>query len=348
MHCCTSHRVHAREGRSVWPSEENINDFLIGTAPCSTEAMRAVRIIDGAPVLERDVEPLDDGVTIKVVTSSICGSDLHLVDGGLADGMILGHEFCGVTPDGTAVAIEPMAGCGGCGPCEDGHLSHCVTGPAFYGIGLPGGMADEVTVQPEALVPLPTGLDLSVACLVEPLAVAAHGLNRARVSVTDRVLVIGAGPIGLATAAVLRHRGIGADLSARHPHQQEAAQRLGASLTIGDGYDVVLDCVATSESLAEAVGRVRPQGRVGLVGTTWQPAEVGISTCMKEVEILPALAYRCRVPGRDFEEAAAALAAGPDIGDTLITHRFPLDACAEAFATAADRASGTIKVAFDI
>ena len=69
---------------------------------------------------------------------------------------------------------------------------------------------------------------------------------------------------------------------------------------------------------------------------------------MKEVEILPALAYRCRVPGRDFEEAAAALAAGPDIGDTLITHRFPLDACAEAFATAADRASGTIKVAFDI
>ena len=52
-------------------------------------------------------------------------------------------------------------------------------------------------------------------------------------------------------------------------------------------------------------------------------------------------------PGRDFDEAAAAPAAAPDIGPTIITHRFPLDGCVEAFATAADRSSGTIKVAFD-
>ena len=310
--------------------------------------MRAVRIIDGAPVLEQLDGPTGEGVTVRVVSSSICGSDLHLIDGGLAEGMILGHEFCGYAPDGTAVAIEPMASCGACAACADGHLSHCVDGASFYGIGLPGGMADEVTVQPGALVPLPSGLDPSIACLVEPLAVAAHGLNRARVTANDRVLVIGGGPIGLAAAAMLRHRGIDAVLSARHPHQQEAGERLGASLDVGDGYDVVVDCVATSGSLAEAVQRVRPRGRIGLVGTTWQPAELGIAACMKEVELLPAMTYRCRVPGRDFEEAAAALAAAPHIGDAVITHRFPLDGCAEAFATAADRAGGAIKVAFDV
>ena len=75
-------------------------------------------------------------------------------------------------------------------------------------------------------------------------------------------------------------------------------------------------------------------------------AELGIAACMKEIEILPAMTYRCRGLGRDFDEAAA-LAAAPDIGPTIITHRFPLDGCVEAFATAADRSSGTIKVAFD-
>ena len=110
----------------------------------------------------------------------------------------------------------------------------------------------------------------------------------------------------------------------------------------------MIDAVATSASIGEAVRRARPMGRVGLVGTTWQPAELGIATCMKEIEILPAMTYRCRVPGRDFDEAAAALAATPDIGPTIITHRFPLDGCVEAFATAADRSSGTIKVAFDL
>ena len=309
--------------------------------------MRAVRIVDGTPNLETLAGPEGDGVCVKVVSSSICGSDLHLLDGGIAEGMILGHEFCGIAPDGTPVAVEPMAGCGSCGACDEGHLNFCSNGAIFYGIGLPGGMADEIIVHPDALVALPSGLALEHACLVEPLAVAAHALDRARVTETDRVLVIGAGPIGLAAAAMLRHRGIPATVSARHPHQQAAAEQLGASLDVGDGYDVVIDAVATSASIGEAVHRARPMGRVGLVGTTWQPAELGIAACMKEIEILPAMTYRCRVPGRDFDEAAAALAAAPDIGPTIITHRFPLDGCVEAFATAADRSSGTIKVAFD-
>lgn len=323
---------------------------LIGGGPCSTEQMRAIRIIDGTPTIE-EVERADPGgdtVVVRVASSSICGSDIHLLDAGIAEGMILGHEFCGYAPDGTPVAIEPMASCGSCASCADGYLGTCATGASFYGIGIPGGLAEEVVVQADALVPLPTGLPVSAACLVEPLAVATHGLDRARIGADDRVLVVGAGPIGLAAVAMLRHRGITPDIVARHPHQQAAAERLGARLDVGDGYDAVIDAVATTDSLAEAVQRARPRGRVGLVGTIWQPTELGLGACIKEVEIQPSMTYRCRVPGRDFDEAAAALAAEPAIADTIITHRFPLDGCVEAFATATDRAGGSIKVAFDV
>ena len=177
--------------------------------------------------------PEGDGVRVKVVID--LRSDLHLLDGGIAEGMILGHEFCGIAPDGTSVAVEPMAGCAGWA-CDEGHLSFCSNGAIFYGIGLPGGMADEIIVHPDALVALPAGLALEHACLVEPLAVATHALDRARVTEIDRVLIIGASPIGLAAAAMLRHRGIPATVSARHPHQQAAAERLGAALDVGDGY----------------------------------------------------------------------------------------------------------------
>ena len=98
--------------------------------------MRAVRIVDGTPTLETLAGPEGDGVRVKVASSSICGSDLHLLDGGIAEGMILGHEFCGIAPDGTPVAVEPMAGCGSCWACDEGHLNFCSNGAIFYGIGL--------------------------------------------------------------------------------------------------------------------------------------------------------------------------------------------------------------------
>ena len=168
---------------------------------------------------------------------------------------------------------------------------------------------DRYVVPASAVTPLPEGVPPGRAVLAANMETAVNAVWDAQVSVGDRVLVIGAGPIGLAAAAMLRHRGIPATVSARHPHQQAAAERLGASLDVGDGYDVVIDAVATSASIGEAVRRARPMGRVGLVGTTWQPAELGIAACMKEIEILPAMTYRCRVPGRDFDEAAAACAA---------------------------------------
>ena len=310
--------------------------------------MKAVRIIDGKPSLEESRQPAGNGVRVRVATSSICGSDLHMINNGWAEGMVMGHEFAGYTDDGSAVTVEPNLGCGACWACDEGHRSHCEAGARYVGINIEGGMAEYVRVPEAAIFRLPSGLDVNSACLIEPLAVAAHGLNRARVTTQDKILVIGAGPIGLATAAILQGRGIAFDITARYPHQQAAAAKLGGDIAVSDGYDVVVDAVGTTDSIAEAIARCRPMGRVALVGSLWNPASLDIAFCARELELIAATTYRAGHKHGEFNEAAQVLLQSPHIADALITHRYPLEGAAEAFDTAADRASGAIKVMFEV
>ncbi len=312
--------------------------------------MKAIRISEKTPELV-DIEPVADvpsgQVRVKVVSSSICGSDLHMIEKGFAEGRVLGHEFAGLTPDGTAVAVEPVANCGTCGPCGQGLRVMC-TGATLFGVAADGAMAEEVVVPTSALVELPDGVDVANASLVEPLAVATHAVRRAAIAPGERVLVVGAGPIGLATVAVLSGMGIQATCAARHPHQQTAAESLGASLEVGDGYDVVIDAAATTGSIRDSVRSLRIRGRVVVVGTFWDPVEIDLGILMKEVDLYSSMAYGGTAPDRDFDHAARLLGENPSIASALVTHRFPLDGAAEAFATANDRSSGTIKVVFDV
>ena len=117
--------------------------------------MKAIVAVDKQPSLVDMPEPAGDGVTIKVVSSSICGSDLHMLEMGLLDDRVIGHEFAGFTPDGTAVAVEPTVGCGHCAPCGEGLRSHCEAGFHLLGVMSNGGMAEYVMAPAENLVPLP-------------------------------------------------------------------------------------------------------------------------------------------------------------------------------------------------
>lgn len=311
---------------------------------------KAIRIVDKTPELvdlPRITDVPADHVRVKIVSSSICGSDLHMIDMGIVEGLVLGHEFAGITPDGTAVAVEPVLSCGACSPCDDGLRLMCPD-HALLGVRVDGGMATEAVVPTSTLVELPSGIDIATASLVEPLAVATHAVRRGELAANERVLVIGAGPIGLATAAVLNGMGFSCDITARHPHQQEAATKLGASLDISDGYDVVIDAAGTTDSIRQAVQLLRTRGRLVMVATFWEAVSVDLGILMKEVDLYSSMGYGGAVPDRDFDAAARTLAANPAIADALITHRFPLDGATEAFATARDRAAGAIKVVFDI
>lgn len=311
--------------------------------------MRAVRCEGGAAVVVDVAAAKGEGVRVTVASAGICGSDLHLMAWNLPT--VMGHELAGTLDDGTPVAIEPIMPCGVCDACVDGDAQRCVVGPTMVmGIGRDGGMADECVVPESCLVRLPPGVATRDACLVEPLAVATHGVRRGRIRANQRVAIIGGGSIGLAAVVAAQAVGARVDLSARHDRQRAAGDRLGAGvLDVDREYDVVIDAAGTSSSLAEAVERCRGGATVVMLATYWDGtlAVPGLQLCMKEVSLVPAIMYGRNGSIRDIDVAAQTLAGRPEVAEAMITHRFPLDAAAEAFAVARDRSAGAIKVVLE-
>jgi threonine dehydrogenase-like Zn-dependent dehydrogenase len=291
-----------------------------------------------------DPTPTDMDEVVAIRSASICGSDLHLLGFGPLP-MTLGHEFAGVLDDGTLVTVDPNVPCGTCDQCLGGAAHRCRTGAQrVLGVGADGGMADAVAVRTGALLPLPTGLRVEDACLVEPLGVATHGVRLAGLAGGERVAIVGAGSIGLAAVAAARPHAGDLGLVARHESQRAAGERLGASNAHGE-YDVVFECAGSESALATAVELCRPGGLVVFLSTPWERiAMPGFAAAMHELGFRWSYTYGTHEHGTDLGDAAALLASNPEIAETLITHRFPLDEAAEAFRVAADRASGAIKV----
>ncbi len=317
--------------------------------------MRAVRCVDRkiqvlelpSPALHPDSHR--QWVRVSVRSAGICGSDLHILEAGFPVPFTLGHELAGQLSDGTPVAIEPIVGCGECEPCTRGDYNLCREGPTtVLGVGRDGGMADEISVPERCLVPLASGVPLADASLVEPLAVAVHGLRRAGLRAGERVAVVGGGTIGQCAVAAATAAGCPVRLEARHDRQREVGQRLGAALGDDGEYDLVVDAAGTSAALEQAVSLCRSGGTLLLLGTYWEGMTLpGFALCLKEIRVIPSSMYSRSGVVRDVELAASLMASRPEIGQQLITHRYPLDAAAEAFAVASDRAAGAIKVVLE-
>jgi threonine dehydrogenase-like Zn-dependent dehydrogenase len=300
--------------------------------------MRAVRhTTAGIEVV--DVDPPSAGVRVTVTSAGICGSDFHLIAAGPLP-QTLGHEFGGVLDDGTVVAVRPNPGCGTCPACESDQPQRCpVSFVQFHGVSIDGGLAELVGVEERCIVPLPRSVDPRDAGLVEPLAVAVHGVRG--LPRHARVLVLGAGPIGLCAVTAALDAGHEVDVSAHGAAREDAARRLGAGpYRQGEGYDVVVDAAGTESSASAAIDRVALGGTVAMLGTWWDPTPLDSRWQLKEATIVPRITYG----HEDFLGAASLLASVPELRDVMVTHRFALDDAADAFRVAADRASGAIKV----
>jgi threonine dehydrogenase-like Zn-dependent dehydrogenase len=308
--------------------------------------MRAVRCAEGTAAIVQVPEPAGEGIRIRIASAGICGSDLHLEAWNMP--ATLGHEMAGYLPDGTAVAVEPIAPCGSCTECLSGAYNLCALGTStLIGVGRDGGMADECVVPPSAIVPLASGVPVGDACLVEPLAVAVHGVRRAFIVAGERVAVVAGGSIGQAAIVAAQAVGASVDMEARHEHQRAVAEQLGAGEVTGR-YDVVIESAGTESALARSLELCRPGGRVVLLGTYWDAVTMpGVQISMFEITLIPASMYGRSGSARDVDVAAGILAERPELGRLLITHRFPLDAVREAFAAARDRSSGAIKVVLE-
>lgn len=306
--------------------------------------MRAIRSTETGIQVAELPDPGRGGVRVRVRSSGICGSDLHLAAMGPLP-VTLGHEFAGLLDDGTPVAVCPMVPCGTCDQCRAGREQLCRTlTQRIYGVSLDGGLADLAYVDEGCVLPLPAGVDVADGALVEPLAVALHGIRQAEVAPGGRVLVVGGGSIGLATVAAARHLGLEVDLAARHAAQRERGAALGAGEPGRSEYDAVVDAAGTQSALDRAVEAVVPGGVIVAVATYWEPVTIGYALLGKEARLVPASMYGHRHGDRDFEEAGRMLAAWPDVARLLVTHRLPLDEGARAFALAAARSQGAVKV----
>jgi threonine dehydrogenase-like Zn-dependent dehydrogenase len=306
--------------------------------------VRQVRLTESGLALTEADAPSGEGVRVRVTSAGICGSDLHMLAGG-ASTVVLGHEFGGRLDDGSLVAVRPSLPCGSCTACTAGNEHLCSQiRRHFYGASLDGGLADEVMVDERCLVPIPGGVDPTTVALVEPLAVAVHAANRIVAGPLDRILVIGGGSIGLACAAVLIDRGYPVDVSARHAHQRTAALSLGASVETGRRYSTVVDAAGTTTSLSTAADLTRSGGQIVLVALLWESVVLPPAVPIKELTLTPSMLYGSHEGDSEFASAAGLLARHPEIADALVTHRFPLDDATTAFATAANRSAGAIKV----
>ncbi len=317
----------------------------------------------GIELTEDEPGPLREGwVRLRVHACGICGTDLHLWRRELPApaGGVPGHEVVGLPLDGgrglpdRLYAVEPRTWCGACDLCISGSRHLCAKS-SILGLGLPGGLADWIDAPREAVHPVDASVSAGAAAIAEPLAVCVRALHLARPEASSRVLVLGAGNIGLLCGLLARDRADEVAITARYDHQRRAAERLGilplaegaaADWALERGPDLVIETVGGgADTLEQAVRLCRPAGRVVVLGVFGGSRPIDALALMaKEIEVVGSNTYGTGRRGPEFRVAVDLLPRYRSELEPLQTHRFSLDAVADAFACAADKKSGAIKV----
>ncbi|MFM5922571.1 MAG: alcohol dehydrogenase catalytic domain-containing protein [Novosphingobium sp.] len=293
-----------------------------------------------------DPTPAEGEVVVKVARCGICGSDLHMSEDaafGAAPGDVFGHEFAGEIvalgkgvdslARGDLVSVIPLRSCGQCKHCRRGEVQWCEQ----FGL-QGGGYAEYALTRPNQCVKLPTSASLADGAIIEPLAVALHGVRLSGLQAGDRILVLGAGPIGLAVAFWAKRLGakrvVVQDLA---EWQRTRALEMGADGFVADAADpvgasdrafagkkpdFVFECVGVPGLIAQAVRQVRNRGTILLLGLCTRPDTFdSFAMLSKEVRLLTS-AFFTR---QDYEHALDALGAGAAEPRLLVTGTIGLD-----------------------
>ncbi|MGA9118704.1 MAG: zinc-dependent alcohol dehydrogenase family protein [Bacteroidota bacterium] len=309
-------------------------------------------------VVNKDLRRLGEGeVLVRVEACGICGTDLHIVDGSSRSTppVVLGHEYAGIVEDvgpgikkdgclGCHVSVDPNISCGRCFFCRRG-LVHLCSNLRALGVDLDGGMAEYSIVPEPQIHRLPPGMDGDTGALIEPVSCVVHGIDRARISPGDIVVILGGGTVGLIMLQLVQHAGAAKTLVVEPvPHKRELALRLGATLVMdpasGDveawvrantevGADLVIECAGRPETMQLSLDLARRGGVVEFFGV----CPIGVS-----IPVEPNLVYAKEltivgsyVNPHTFTRAAALLQASAVRPNELEIQHFPLDGLHEAF-----------------
>jgi L-idonate 5-dehydrogenase len=302
-------------------------------------------------------------VRLRFGCGGICGSDLHYFLEGrtgsfaVVEPLVLGHEFAGEVIEtndapglsvGDRVAVNPSRSCGACPRCREGRTNLCpdvfFMGSASRRPHMQGCFAQTVVAHAQQCVKIPPHVPFAHAALAEPLSVCLHAADRAGDLADRKVLVVGAGPIGLFQIAVARHRGAArVTASDLVPSALERARATGAQTLheAGDApppdngaYDVVFECSGSPRGVVAAIEAARKGGVVVQVGfLADQQAPVPLNLVLaKELDLRGSFRF-----ADVYRQAVGLIADGSIDVRPAITAMVPLARAVEAFELAADR-----------
>jgi 2-desacetyl-2-hydroxyethyl bacteriochlorophyllide A dehydrogenase len=310
-------------------------------------------------------------VLVRIRRAGVCGTDLHIFEGShpfLEYPRVIGHELSGEvaeTGPGTTIAVGqqvyviPYLACGVCVTCRRGK-TNCCQHIGVLGVHIDGGMADYVCV-PEGNVAPADGVTLDQAAMIEFLAIGAHAVRRASPRKDDRILVVGAGPIGIGCMLFAKLQGGSVTaLDIRQDRLDFCRHRLGvdhavaagpnaaealSALTSGDFFDVVIDATGNVKSMMAGLNYVAHGGTYVLVSV------VRDTICFADPEFhkreTSLLGSRNATP-EDFAKVFDAMRAGLVPTETLVTHRVSLDEAPDNFPIWIKPEAGVIKALIEI
>ncbi|GHS91959.1 dehydrogenase [Synergistales bacterium] len=292
----------------------------------------------------------DGWVLIKVSHAGICGSDMTIYFGKHPRAkapLVLGHEFSGyiasphpTLPEGTLVTVYPYLSCGECDICESGGRHACVT-LKLIGIDLDGGMAEYVLVPFDSVYKAPENISPKLAAFIEPIGISVHSMRHGGYRPGDRVVVFGAGSIGLAVALTVRQYGAN-DLIIFEPNpvRLEVAKSLGFDALpfgpdavneiynrTGSGADCVFDCAGHQSVIDVLPDAVRINGKIILVAGYKNPPQMNFQKGMMREFVIQFVRNCTR---RDFEIACALTGREPGY-EKLVNYALPVEEAQKGF-----------------
>jgi len=327
-----------------------------------SETMLAVRLHGPADLqveaIARPGSPGAGEVRLQVLATGVCGSDLHPYETGsigstvLDAPLVLGHEFCGLVreigPDadleaGTRVAVDPAWVCLTCRECRSGNQNLCRR-QRFCGLSPnDGSLREEMIVPARFCHRVPDSMSDASAALLEPLGIALHATDLARIHVGSSVAILGAGPIGLCLAQTVRLAG--ADpvwIADPLQFRQQFAERFGAQpLPDNAEADVVIEAAWARESVQRAMEIARPGGTVVLVGIPFEDSVSFSHSVARRKGLTILMSRRMK---NVYPRCLRLVQSGQVDLESLITHRFPLSRTPDAFAMNAKYLQDVIKV----
>jgi len=282
-----------------------------------------------------------DEVVVRARFTGLCGTDLHIAEGSHPRARLplaLGHEFIGFPESGelagVAVLVDPLLPCGDCVACATGRVNACVH-LRLIGIDTDGALAGTVAVQRDRLHAVPGDVELPMAPLAEPLAVAVHAMGRVGPIAGRVVVVIGGGPVGILVAHVARRAGARVLLAETAPLRRAFASRLGLELldaqdpvadvrdrTGGQLSAVAVDAAGASPVATMLTELVQTGGVIAIVGAHARPVAVDLQAVMfRELSIV---GHRTYLTG-DIQAALAILASDQAVLRPLISDVIPAE-----------------------